>query len=255
MVLYERFKNRTPPGYSCEYDGGVAIPLKPDSSELMEAIELANALYGAPPTLMMKVYYSTQEINAAEYLHMSVSLPLESEGKIPRDYGTKCVDSCPVCGRGGQLETAVLVDRKFIKNSKIGELSPHYFVSEETRKVIENAGLTGVTFEREVLDYKGREMVKKYYVMNISHILPPLSTTTWLEPGSLHGRSCGHRITYLRSDLQYEKEKLNDAPDFNLTEEYLNNGESRQLVVSARARKVLLANKVRWVHYEPILLL
>lgn len=119
---------------------------------------------------------------------------------------------------------------------------PDIYVSEKLRDIIESNGLTGVSFDREVKDYKGREM-PKYYVMTVHNVLPPMSDTTWLWQ-EYNGPQCGHNTLYLRSDVQYEREKLEDVNDFNLTAEYVDNFKLRELIVTAKVRHLFLQHKV-----------
>jgi hypothetical protein len=65
---------------------------------------------------------------------------------------------------------------------------------------------------------------------------------------------CGFDKIYLRQPLEYEKEKLNGALDFNFTYEYFNNDKARVLVVSSKVKKICRENKIFAV-FKPILLL
>ena len=256
-TLYNTYKPYFVQGIHANNYGQVVLPLKPDSSILNEAIEDARKLdCGGNYMLCSRTYYTKKELEAVPFFQLDVGFPLELEGTDPSDYGTKYTGGCPVCGLGKQLTSDVFVDRKFIRKYRIGQLQPDYFVSEEIRQLIEEAGLTGVSFEREVRDYKGRELPHRFYVMNIHHILPPLSPSTWLEDTKKRQMvsSCGHGTIYLRSDLQYEREKLEGAMDFNLTAEILNNDQIPALVVSAKTRKVFREHKVGWALYTPVLL-
>lgn len=235
----------------------LSMPLEPDSEALHEAIrDICRTADDAYYHLMSRTEYTRKELAAIPFFQLDVGFPLELEGTDPSDYGTKYTGGCPVCGLGRKLAGDVFVDRKFIRKYRIGELQPDYFVSEEIRRLIEEAGLTGVSFEREVRDYKGRELPHRFYVMNIHHTLPPLSTSTWLEDTKKRHMvsSCGHGTIYLRSDLQYERKKLEGAMDFNLTAEILNNDQIPALVVSAKTRKVFREHKGGWARYTPVLL-
>ena len=233
----------------------ICFPFPPDSDILHTAIQeiYDRELYYH---LIRKTYYTKKELETVSFFQMGVRNPLELEGVDASRYNTQYTGGCPNCGRGKHLIGNLFIDRKFIRKYRIGMLEPNYFVSEEIRQLIEEAGLTGVSFEREVRDYKGRELPHRFYVMNIHHILPPLSPSTWLEDTKKRQMvsSCGHGTIYLRSDLQYEREKLEGAMDFNLTAEILNNDQIPALVVSAKTRKVFREHKVGWARYTPVLL-
>ena len=86
----------------------------------------------------------------------------------------------------------------------------------------------------------------------VKKTLPPVSISTWLAPHKSY--NCEHNILYLRSDLQYETGKLDNANDFNLTFERFNNYRERYLVVSQRARQVLRKHGIH-LYYYPVTLL
>ena len=250
--LHERYRDNIPKEFS-QYKnyrwGALELPLEPDSQELKELCFFAHA-NGFHPKLFSSVYYTKKELEHIPYFQMILDSPLELEGTCAYDYGTKYVDACPVCKVGGKRVGDVLVDRKFLKKKKIGYLQPDLFVSENVRQIIEDHGLTGVSFDGEVKDYRGRDM-EKFYTMNIHHILPPMSKTTWFIESGVASK-CEHHTIFLASDMQYECEKLNGALDFNLSTEYVNNDKERQIVVSARVRRIFKEYKIGFSHFIPI---
>lgn len=257
--IYEQYKNLIPKEFIKKYQyrgGALNLPLTPDSQEFQEASNLMVCMKMCPD-YYSEVYYTKKELENQPYFHVWLGDPLELEGTRAKDYGTQFVGGCPDCGLGGALTEDLKVDRKFLKNYKIGVICPEIFVSEETREIFEATDLSGISFEHEVKDYKGRDLQRKYYVMHVHHVLPPLSNETWLEhaPTTKKTLSCGHHRILMRSDLQYEHSKLDGALDFNLTNEYLNNDVARQLVVSAKARRVFKENKIRSAHFVPVVLL
>ena len=254
-AIYERFKEDIPKGFaSYRYSGGqLNLPLEPDSEALAEALRIAqdNKVHVG---LFSEVHYTKKELENITFFRMYISDPLELEG-IDADYfGTRYEGRCPNCDFGGTPIGNILVDRKFVKKCKIGWLYPNIIVSKEVKDLIESNELTGVSFGERVLDYKGRE-IPELYVMNVHHVLPPVSESTWLvKSGVARYQKCGHDVVYLRSDIQYEKEKLDGALDFNLTAEFVDNHRSPELVVSARAKKLFKEHKI-FSFFRPITLL
>lgn len=253
---YEKFKQFIPKGFEhlVKYDYCLEIPLYYESPEYYELIDYLNQHNEKPQVPMLYTSYTKSELNKAEFFRLAPSYPLELEGKFSRDYGTKHRDQCNkdyFCLMCGELIGDVFVDRKFMKKKKFGCLVPDLFASEELKEAIEEAGLTGIEFGGLVKDYKGREMKEKYYVVNITSILPPLSDKTWIE--SVPSSKCEHVCRYLWSDLMYEREKLAQAKDFNLTCEHLNNWFLQKVVASARAKKAL--SQFRLWFCEPVILL
>lgn len=252
--VFEKFQNFIPENFKthARYEGNLEIPLLYNSPEYFELLRLLES-FNIKPIVFLISYYTKNELTKAEFFRLLPSFPLELEGTSSADYGTKHENSCEYkfCRMCGELVGDVYVDRKFMKNKKFGTLYPDLFVSEEIKNVIEEAKLTGVEFGGLVKDYKGREIKEKYYVMHITSILPPLSQSTWIEESSTC--SFGHTTRYLRSDLMYEREKLTNARDFNLTCEHLNNDFLQEIVVSANVKKVL--SKYRLMFREPVCIL
>ena len=254
--VYEKFKDKVPIEFANEYQfngAQLALPLEPDSQDLYDAIQFAESR-GGHPQLFSKVAYTKKEMENWPWYVPVLPCPLELEGTHPVDYGTKYEDGCLHCGLGATPVGDVYVNRRFIKKRRMGNLAPGFFVSKDVKEILEEHKLTGISFDRRLRDYKGREF-DEYYIMTIHNVLPPLSKTTLLKPGRLINETCGHRITYLQSDLQYESEKLADALDFNLTQEYLNNWKEQYIVLSARARQILRKNRVFVHYYTPVALL
>lgn len=253
--LYERYKDKIPKEFqaSSVYRGGqLCLRLLPDSPELKEAMEFAE-LHNMEPHYFSRVAFSPKETREAPFFHLQyVPYPLELEGTNLSDYGTQYTGGCPICGLGKKAIGDVFVDRKFIKKYQMGNLSREYFVSERVRDLLENSGLTGFHIGQQIKDYKGREM-PPYYILEIDSILPPLSESTWIEPAGLE--PCGHPWTlYNRSDLQYEKEKLTNAKDFNCTQEELNNYHTHEIIVSAKARAFFKEHKI-YARFVPLTIL
>lgn len=247
--VYEAFEDKTLKEFS-RYAKSYILALEPDSKELNDAIEMINSI-GGKARLFSEVYCTKSELSKVEFFRLLPSTPLELEGTDSAHYGTKHLNQCDKCDMCGELVGDVYVNKTFIKNHKFGTLIPDLFVSEEIKNAIEEAQLTGISFGNQIKDYKGREMKNKFYVANITSILPPLSKSTWFEDGSTC--SNGHAVKYLHSDLMYEREKLVNAQDFNLTSEHLNNWFLQQVVVSAKAKKAL--SKYRLMFREPVCIL
>ncbi len=255
-IIYKQYKDFIPNEELKKiHKNGHSIALKKDSKELQEVIEKCKE-NDISYRIFADTYYSKKEIEQKiRFFRMYPSYPTELEGTTEKSYGTILNGGCPCCGVGDKSFGDVLIDRKLMKKCKIGCLIPDYVVSEEVKEIIENNGLTGVTFEKRVKDYKGREM-DNFYVMNIENILPPMSKNTWLNEERMPQKCdiCNYCTTYLESDIQYESEKLDSALDFNLTKEYVNNDRNRYLVVSAKVRKVFKENRIR-IGFNPITLL
>ena len=199
------------------------------------------------------VHYTHKELEQIEYFQLAEFAPLELEGTKAADYGTKYECGCPYCGVGQTRIGNVQVDRKFVKKYKFGNLRPELFASEEIKQLVEREQLSGITFGSLLKDFKGREM-PPLYSLQINSILPPVSQSTWLRKEG-HCLKCGQDTTCLWSDLQYEKEKLLDARDFNLTYEHLDNWHLRTIVVSAKVRRLFKAHKISVGQYKPVTIL
>jgi len=256
--LYNHVKHDIPKEWAKKYKysvgGPLYLPLEENSPSYQYVMDMARN-QDLHPRVFQMAHYTKSEIERTEYFRMFVYGPLELEGTSAFDYGTQYEGGCSHCGQGGKRVGDVLVDRKFVRKHKIGTLYPDIYVTNEIRRIIESGELTGVSFEHEVRDFKGRE-IPKLYVMEISNLLPPMSESTWLklEYEFPQYKACGHEVIYLMSDIQYEKEKLDTAQDFNLTSEYVNNNREREIIVSSKVRKLFMQHKIH-VGFTPVALL
>ena len=218
-----------------------------DGHPIIPAIMLAFEANGIHPWLKHRVYYTQKELKSVPFFeYMCTSYPFELEGTTSESYGTRHTGGCPCCGLGSVTDGDVLVDKRFIKTTAFGNVSPEYIASEHVKNLIEENGFTGISFKKNVRDWKGRPM-PPYYTVQIDP-LPPLDPSTWIYRRNLE---CGHAIMGLCSELRYSEDKLAGAKDFNLTQEQF--GEP-YIVVSARVRDVFRKHKIP-SHYFPVTLL
>lgn len=257
--IYEEVKDHIypPARKECIYTGhgNLKLILDEDSPAYKTVLHICknNHLH---PHIAQWVHYSSGELMQAKFFKLSIPSPLELEGTDASDYGTIYSNSCPFCDIGRKAVGDILVDRKFLRKYKIGCLHPEVFVSEDIKRLIEDNNFTGISFAGPIKDYKNRD-IPLYYVLNITNVLPPMSSTTWLCPTQHplpQRQECGHQILYLRSDIQYEAHKLNDACDFNLTHEYLDNYRTQEIIISNRVRECFRHHKIR-AGYFPVALL
>ena len=250
-ILLEKYRQKVPKYFEafCHEGRQLCLPLEEGSAELNDALQFISE-QGMDTGLFSRVYYTKKEIAQTRYFHFLEQCPLELEGTSAAEYGTKYEGRCFSCDSGGIRIGDVLIDRKFVRNVRFGNLLPELIVSKELKELIEEAELTGITFGPMVKDFKNRE-IPPFYVAQIDNVLPALSESTWLIPGG----SCSHckqETIYLQSDFQYEEEKLANAKDFNLTCEYLDNWHLRSIVVSAKVRNLFNENKIRVCRFTPV---
>lgn len=252
--MYELFSPFVPSAFFKDlYVGGrLDLPLEENSEALMKALAYAQEKK-LSPKLYSSVYYTKKEIEEIPFFEMRILSPLEREGTSALDYGTIYEDACPICRLGGTPCGDVRVDRNLIRpNASIGHLLPDTFVSEEVKNLIDIHKFTGVAFPHKVTDWKNRE-IKKLFVMRVLNRLPPMNDTVWKDCEETCS-NCGKTSFYVHSELRYEQEKLKDANDFNLSQEYLDAWKIPAIIVSARVRKCFIDNKVR-AGFIPITLL
>lgn len=220
------------------------LPLEENSTSYNYVMEKA-AEHEVHPIVCQIIHFTKSEIENCEYFTMNIMAPLELEGTDAADYGTQYEGGCSICGLGKKLVGDALINRKFMKKWDIGTVCPDIYVSEKLKDIICSNGLTGVSFDHELRDWKGREM-PKFYVMDVGNVLPPMSKSVWLrlEYEYPQYKECGHQIIYLRSDVEYEKEKLDGVNDFNLSAEYVNNYRLQEIIVSAKVRNLFKKHKV-----------
>jgi len=232
------------------------LPLKSKSPELEAAKKRAEELGLEKTHAYEAVYYTKKEQDSALFYMPQFPEPMELAGDSLREFGTEYQGACEHCHQFGKPVGDVLVDRKYLKKTSIGTFLSSYFgasyiVSEEVRALIEENSFTGVSFEQEVKDYKGRE-TGKFYALTVRNKLPPLSPEASVIQRNQN--SCGHSYLYCESDLMYERVKLENACDFNITSEWFFY-RGPYLVISNRVKQAFQENKIKVYWYVPVLLI
>lgn len=256
-ILYELYDNvkefiYKPLLSKCVYEGhgNLHVIVDEDSPGVTYLKDISESL-NLYPHIAQWVEYTQEEIENSKFYVMRIPEPLELAGTDSSDYGTQYAGGCAVCGIDRKPISDIMVDRKFIKKYQIGTLYPEIFISESVRNIINVNNLSGFLIDREVKDFKGREM-PKYYHLEVTNVLPPMNQATWLYRGESNlYLKCEHNIIYLRSDHRYNKTELENALDFNLTYEYLDNYRMRNLIVSSKTRKIFRQSKI-YAAFTPI---
>lgn len=238
------FENCIPKYLMDLYKHGISIPFEDDDVNLQKSIEFAKTK-NMKVEFYHRLYLTPKELETWPCFSVRLRHPLETEGTKPYDYGTRYERECPDCTYRENRISELLIDRKFLHKTKFGCLPPEYFVSDTIKNLIEENGLTGVTFDGTVKDYKGREIDTKH-IMKINNVLPPMHETVWWREGAKH---CPHQVMYCDSEYRYDRKTLTEIKDFNLTYEYLNNDHMRELVVSNKVRKLFIKNSTRAVFF------
>lgn len=247
-----QFKDMIQKKYQQYYIPCVQYPFEADSPLVQELLKFADQ-HLIPCDLYANIYFTKTELEKMPFFEMRLLDPLELEDLSIARFGTSYKDRCEHCGFWTESPNEILIDRKFANKCKIASSDGHYFLSEDVRKIFEANGVTGIRYIGDVKDYKGREM-SPFKLFESTNILPPISPTMNLTSYGHPCEKCGFDKIYLRQPLEYEKEKLNGALDFNFTYEYFNNDKARVLVVSSKVKKICRENKIFAV-FKPILLL
>lgn len=205
-------------------------------------------------TLYENAVFTKKELENVRYYQLLPKWPLELEGKDTEDFGTQHVNGCPGCGLGKKLEGNIYIDRKFLHDKHFCWLPPEYGVSERMKKFFESINASGISFGDKILDWKNRP-IDEFYELKVNNILPPMSPNTWFEKIPrirFEKLLCEHPEIYERSNYKYKKEDLDNALDFNLTNESLNTSNSREMIVSSRIKDELAKIKYR-ARFTPVI--
>lgn len=217
---------------------------KPNYQELINAINSNNM----KADFMELREYTKKEYDAAPYFHVNIPSPWENSTANAETYGTKFKQG--ECCRT-QLSN-LYIDTKKIGKKHFVHIKPEIIVSKYAQDIIVSENLLGCEF-RPVVDVTSNA-VSEFFQLVITSILPPMSE-------SVRTVSYGELITayescvkkgYLRSEIIYHQQDMIEAKDFNLTFEYLNAYFSRQLIASAKVRKIFNKYKIKINDFEPI---
>lgn len=171
------------------------------------------------------VEYSEEDYQTARLLKMSAGSDyLQSKAS---EMGTKydLKNACPHCGTGMKQVWYERVKRKELplihKHRAIKCLDDHIIVDATIRKMLVDAGITGISFaEVHARDEVGDWNPIDRFQIIMEHTMPPMCT----EPTELDEKHmcqvCRRGGRFSFPDQPYRKEDLVDVCDFNLTWEW-----------------------------------
>ncbi|MDQ0114626.1 hypothetical protein [Paenibacillus harenae] len=199
--------------------------------------------------------YTKKEIASAVLLDAEFYAPYENRDKTDSEELGTLYDysiACPKCGEGKKQITDLMIDAKGMGKQNIAHHDPDIIVTEYTKNVIENSGLTGCEF-RDVFDYKDRPLPQKLYQLVITSILPEMKYDSMRIEYENHCDICT-RNAIMRSEIIYDTDKVTTYADFNQSLEFygIGGGNLKRTIVSARVRDVLIENKIKVFQYEPV---
>ncbi len=177
-------------------------------------------------------------------------------------------NACPICGAGARPVPPLLADLARM-GKKIVDRAAHDGRLIATRKFADALGAAGSTgFMEQTVRSRGSDRPHPGFVwLDVTAEWPPLAPSSQLEREDPcprcrragHFDVAGGRTRFVSRDV------LDSACDFNVTWEYfgvwrtamtadrrLPVGGAQYLVVSAKARELFVAHKVKHVSFEPL---
>jgi hypothetical protein len=238
------------------------------------AIAAILAAHGEVSAQYFKVF-SKQEENDADWL-VACAAGHHGYPQPEDDYFELTYDStsCPRCGiKGAQVNPFRFRAEPKAKHSHFLQLNwifDELFVRHDAQLGIEGAGIRGIEFVPVVIDKSG-EPSRAVRQMKVSYALPSSLNVARLqsfkcEPENQvdplpRGQSLPYcnRVKYLlrtRAQFEFERSAFTRAPDMVKSHEWFGAGATafRLIIVSQAFRQLMLANKWRGLHFEPIAL-
>lgn len=228
------------------------------------------------------VYYSQQDIDAAEWVYATAGeyqYPQPEEGFGYRDATYDTSDDCARCGMGAIQVRPFRLKRDF-KQKSSRFLGLHWvfdevFVRPEVKTIFEKAHTSGVDFSHPVY-HKSSDDIDSVYHMTIQTIAEPglvtegLSTVTckvnneesYIEGiGRVKNRLgdypyCG-RVKYpfpRTTNIKFHGDSLVGLPDIAKSHEYFGSGAgaSRLILIQKRVVELVKEHKLRGLKFFPI---
>ncbi len=221
-------------------------------SKLMDLIKKNDIRY----TFSEGREYTKKEINDSAFLDIGIVYPWEHDLYNAEYYGTQYSyeNKCSACGMGKTQISELIINTKKIKKGDIISINPEMMISKGLHDMIIDNGLTGCEFGA-VRDYKGRDD-ETYYQLKINNILPPMDSQTKMHVGdSRYCYECKRNGMYLDSEIIYKSSDIENAKDFNLSEEYIGvaNYCMQRVIVSKKFFDLYMKSKMKGINrVEPI---
>lgn len=176
--------------------------------------------------------------------------------------------ACSKCGEGARQVKPFMVKNRpnFGRNDIVAMFWTYeLLVTERVRRLVEDAGLTGVEFW-PLLKYRrsGRfEHIEGAYQLFFVNELPPMSQNTRFQTIAIARAKraspcdCGRLGLNLQGEqMRYRREDLEGAMDFNRTHEWLGGGfgTTQWKVVSHRVFELFAKNRIKGIKFQPIVI-
>ncbi len=216
---------------------------------LMEEIKKHNLSY----TFFEGRRYTKEEYKAAEFFELDIIYPWEMDGTDASEFGMQYAMDCQ-CKCGRRQISELRIDKRRAKKYDICTIQPEIIINDRLRNLILKHNLTGCEFG-SVVDYKGRLNELELYQLKPTHILPQMSDKIRVHVDEYAlCKQCNRNGTTLISEIIYEKEKLQNTCDFNLTQEYMgvNLYCKRILIVNAKVYDLFQKNRIKRCVFEPV---
>lgn len=229
---------------------------------------------GIRPNELKDKQFSEEELNSAEFLHMGSAgywgYPqpedeMDAWQRASYDLST----ACPKCGYGAIQNRPYLIkgEPKFGRNDILAlNWTYEFLVTDRLRRLIEDAGLTGVEFW-PLLRYRKNIPIPGYSQLHVFNTLPPMSPNMEIVDSKLPEAhpdrcTCGKfgrnpaldPIYGVSVPIRYERKSLKEAKDFNLTSEWFGLFDARPWrIVSRKVYQLFSKQNIKRVAFEPVI--
>lgn len=167
-----------------------------------------------------KVNLTKKEKEGIEYFWLKPSFgKWYTFSEYAQYFGTKYQSKCS-CHLKQKPISLLYAPTKMINNKlDICEMQTGIIVSDKLRSLIEEAKCTGVEFEKDIANFKTKEVDSELNRLIITNILPPMSENTENIVEELCEK-CGNVNSKIRGKTPiYDRKDLEGANDFNLARE------------------------------------
>lgn len=230
------------------------------------------------------VYFTDEEVQSAEWVWATAGEYQYPEPGAP-DYLAATYDLanyCHLCGIGAVQNRPFRLRSDFRQKSS-QFLGLHWafdviFVRPQTKRLLENAGISGVDFRHPILHRSGEPITSVYQMHIAATSRPGLALQSpflvTCKPNNeesharglqrlrnrLAGRPHCHRVKYhhpRREPITLRRDALEDLPDIALSYEYFGSGGGASHLVLVRRNVVALANayRLKGLRFTPIIIL
>lgn len=237
---------------------GMCSTRLPKNDERLNSLKTLIEKDNSKPFIRFDREFSLKELNEYDYLVVSIATSgLDNPTDIQKYDFT---NACKNCGSGVQPIEPLFIPRNLMGKKLLDNTAHNSWLifHKELARKIQLERLSGISFHSVKIGRNEND----YLWGKVDNILPQLNHSSKLNFNHSQCMICNKSGNFENFETEtryfYGNSSFDNFMDFNLTYEFFGEweysklGGSQQLIISQKARQLLIKEKVRFLKYKPV---